>query len=158
MHLIASDYIYHIWRLTVNISIAICYNTIKYPFAIGAYYFTPKDKIKLKFRNFWSTFTNRLRCPAATQFIKISYTNKLLFAESATRGFYTNWCSQKGVLKCLWSANFIKKKLWHRCFPMNFTKYLKTSFYRTPLDYCFYICSFAFETTPFTLLSYFPWF
>ena len=31
-------------------------------------------------------------------------------------------------------CNFIKKKLWHRCFPVNFMKFLRTPlFYRTPL-------------------------
>ena len=29
--------------------------------------------------------------------------------------------------------NFIKKRLWHRCFPVNFAKFLRTAFYRTPL-------------------------
>ena len=30
---------------------------------------------------------------------------------------------KKGVLR-----NFAKKRLWHRCFPVNFTKFLKTPF------------------------------
>ena len=34
------------------------------------------------------------------------------------------------------SQNSIKKRLWHRCFPVNFVKFLKTRFYRTPLDDC----------------------
>ena len=34
---------------------------------------------------------------------------------------------------------FKKKKLWHRCFPVNFAKFLGTPFYRTPPDDCFYI-------------------
>ena len=59
------------------------------------------------------------------------------------------WCSvKKGVLKCfakstgkhLWqslffdkvaglrSATSLKKRLWHRCFPVNFAKFLRTSF------------------------------
>ena len=29
-------------------------------------------------------------------------------------------------------ANFIKKKLQHRCFPVNIAKFLRTAFYRTP--------------------------
>ena len=34
-------------------------------------------------------------------------------------------------------CNFIKKeRLKHRCFTVNFTKFLKTIFYRTSLDYC----------------------
>ena len=30
-------------------------------------------------------------------------------------------------------------RLWHRCFPVDFVKFQRTSFYRTPLDYCFLI-------------------
>ena len=29
--------------------------------------------------------------------------------------------------------NFIEKRLWHRCFPVNFAKFLTALFYRTPL-------------------------
>ena len=29
-------------------------------------------------------------------------------------------------------AILLKKKLWHRCFPVNFVKFLRTHFYRTP--------------------------
>ena len=35
------------------------------------------------------------------------------------------------------SATLIKKRLWHRCFPMNFAKFLRTTFHRTPLNDCF---------------------
>ena len=35
---------------------------------------------------------------------------------------------------------YYKKRLWNRCFPVNFVKFLKTTFfYRTPLDDCFRI-------------------
>ena len=30
-------------------------------------------------------------------------------------------------------ATLLKKRLWHRCFPVNFAKFLRTSFYRTLL-------------------------
>ena len=31
-------------------------------------------------------------------------------------------------------ANLLKKRLWHRCFPVNFAKFIRTHFfYRTPL-------------------------
>ena len=29
-------------------------------------------------------------------------------------------------------ASFLKKRLWHRCFPVNFAKFLRTPFSRTP--------------------------
>ena len=32
-----------------------------------------------------------------------------------------------------------KKRLWHRCFPVNFAKFLRTPFLRTPPDDCFCI-------------------
>ena len=32
----------------------------------------------------------------------------------------------------------LKKRLWHRCFPVNFAKFLRTPLYRTPLDDCFW--------------------
>ena len=34
-------------------------------------------------------------------------------------------------------AILFKKRLWHRCFPMNFVKFLRTPFLQTPLEYCF---------------------
>ena len=34
-------------------------------------------------------------------------------------------------------ATLLKKRLWHRCFPMNFAKFLRTPFHRTPLNDCF---------------------
>ena len=32
-----------------------------------------------------------------------------------------------------------KKRLWHRCFPVNFAEFLRTTFYRTPSVDCFWI-------------------
>ena len=34
-------------------------------------------------------------------------------------------------------VTLLKKRLWHRCFSVNFVKFLRTSFYRTPPDDCF---------------------
>ena len=36
-------------------------------------------------------------------------------------------------------AILLKRRFWHRCFPVSFVKFFITSFYRTPPDYCFYI-------------------
>ena len=36
-------------------------------------------------------------------------------------------------------ATILKKRPWHRCFPVNFSKYLRTPFYRTTLGDC--LCS-----------------
>ena len=35
-------------------------------------------------------------------------------------------------------ATLWKKRLWHRCFPVNFVKFLRNVFYRIPLDDRFY--------------------
>ena len=34
------------------------------------------------------------------------------------------------------TATSLKKRLWHRCFPVNFVKFLRTPFYKGPLDDC----------------------
>ena len=34
-------------------------------------------------------------------------------------------------------VTLLKKRLWHRCFPMNIAKLLRTLFHRTPLNDCF---------------------
>ena len=34
-------------------------------------------------------------------------------------------------------ATLLKNRFWHRCFLVNFVKFLRTPFYRTPLDDCF---------------------
>ena len=40
------------------------------------------------------------------------------------------------------SATLLKKRLSHRYFPVNFAKCLRTPFYRTPPDDCFYYIQF----------------
>ena len=34
-------------------------------------------------------------------------------------------------------VTLLKKRLWHKCFPVNFAKFLRTPFHRTPPDDCF---------------------
>ena len=34
-------------------------------------------------------------------------------------------------------ATLSKKRIWHKCFPVNFAKFLRTPFSRTPPDDCF---------------------
>ena len=36
------------------------------------------------------------------------------------------------------SATLLEKILWHRCFPVNLVKFLRTPFYGTPLNDCFF--------------------
>ena len=35
-------------------------------------------------------------------------------------------------------ASFLKKRLWHRCFPVNFTKFLRTPIFTERLCGCFW--------------------
>ena len=44
---------------------------------------------------------------------------------------------QKIKIKIVRPATLLKKRLWNRCFPVNFAKFLRTPFYRTPLVNCF---------------------
>ena len=43
------------------------------------------------------------------------------------------------------SATLLKKRLWHRYFPLNFANFLKHLFYRTPLDGCFCMVSLQYS-------------
>ena len=49
--------------------------------------------------------------------------------------FTGNTCARVSFLIKLQA---LKKRLWHRCFPVNFAKFLRTPFYGTPLDDCFW--------------------
>ena len=59
------------------------------------------------------------------------------------------------VLSPWWTL--LKKRLWHRCFPVNFAKFLRTPFfYRTPLVAAFAIIWLFFEFWEhFSLLRFF---
>ena len=39
-------------------------------------------------------------------------------------------------------ATLLKKRLWCRSLPVNFVKFLRTPFYRTPMDDCFWLSQF----------------
>ena len=43
------------------------------------------------------------------------------------------------------AATFLKKRLWHRCFPRNVAKFLRTHFYRTTLGDCLCIYKTAMQ-------------
>ena len=47
-----------------------------------------------------------------------------------------NLC-QSLFFKKLFKKTLSKKRLWHRCFPVNFAKFLATPFYKAPLEDCF---------------------
>ena len=45
---------------------------------------------------------------------------------------------------CLWPATLWKRRRWHRCFPVSFSKVLRNLFYKTPPSDCFYASVFIF--------------
>ena len=71
------------------------------------------------------------RCSFQKVFLKISQNSQ------------ENKCARVSFLIIVLAASiFIKKRLWHRCFPVNFADFLRTPFYRTPLvatsQYCIF--------------------
>ena len=66
---------------------------------------------------------------------------------SLKKGVLRNFAKLTGKFLCqslffnkvagLRPATLLKKRLWHTCFPVNFAKFLRNLFYRTPLDDCF---------------------
>ena len=89
--------------------------------------------------------------------------------KQAPNVFYENGCSWKfrkihrktPVSESLFkqsfrpqSSNFIKKRLWHRCLPVNFSKFSRTFFNRTPLDDCFCLERLRKKLTAKTLFSH----
>ena len=99
-------------------------------------------------------FNSKFYCGAKLTVYKIYISNLLLWSnrnsviETVTwRCSWKRYCykfhkiHKKNLCQSLFfnkvadqACNFIKKRLWHRCFPVNFAKFLKTSFYRTPPD------------------------
>ena len=51
------------------------------------------------------------------------------------------------------ACNFFIKRLWRRCFPVNFAKFLRTPFYRTLLDDCFLFCICLIGKKPLSKIS-----
>ena len=52
---------------------------------------------------------------------------------SAKKGVLRNFTKFTGKHSCQ-SLSFLKKRLWHRIFPANFAKFVRTPLYRTLLD------------------------
>ena len=50
-------------------------------------------------------------------------------------------------------ATLSKKRLWHKCFPTNFAKFLRTPFHRTPLNDCFSTIQHFLAENPSKLLN-----
>ena len=63
-----------------------------------------------------------------------------IFTEEATRGVLKNFAKLTRKHQCkegLRSPTSLKNRLWHRRFLVNFAKFSRTPFSRTPLDDCF---------------------
>ena len=73
------------------------------------------------------------RCSVKKVFLKCSCEKKMFLKIS--QNSQENTCARASFLIKLQAtpATLLKAKLWHRCFPVNFAKFLRTSFfYRTP--------------------------
>ena len=93
--------------------------------------------IKNKVITFKNVKSNWEFCSTFISLIKIVEHKKhrfpfILFSEAATRGgvllkkvFLVIWQNSRKTPE---ACNFIKKRLWHRCFPVYFAKFLKTPF------------------------------
>ena len=83
------------------------------------------------FKNF---FFNRI--PLGDCFCKASFYSKATAVRCSVKNVFRNSSqnSQENncVGVCFLSFSFIKKENQHRCFPLNFAKFKRTFFYRTP--------------------------
>ena len=58
------------------------------------------------------------------------------------KGVFENFARGPFLKSCMPEpATFFKKRLWHKCFSVNFTKILGIPFYWTPVGSCFWIAS-----------------
>ena len=68
------------------------------------------------------------------------------FAKFTVKDLCQSFFFKKARLKAcnfIRPTNLLKKKLWHRCFRVNFAKFLRTLFYGTPLDGCFWSSNYS---------------
>ena len=76
---------------------------------------------------FREIFASKFQGQHAVQFIFYSYEG--LCPATTTNPpwvFSTEFCETLEQL-CLWPTTLLKKKLWHRCFPVNVVKFLRAS-------------------------------
>ena len=100
------------------------------------------------------------------RFLQLSSRYYLLRQKQPPEVFCKHRCSQKflkihrktPVLESLfnkasglWPAILFKKRLQHRCFPVNFVKFLRTSFY---IEHLWWLLSLSFSLYHFAALSY----
>ena len=84
----------------------------------------------------WKTFSGLLKLHAelVREAIVCRCSTKKLFLKNSQKSQGNNCAGESPVLRWIDPAacNFIKKCLKHKCFPMNFVKFLEHLFYRTP--------------------------
>ena len=56
-------------------------------------------------------------------------TNKIIWIKKPCRKFPEQWNQRLRSRRSLRPATLLKKGLWHRCFPVNFVKFLRTPFF-----------------------------
>ena len=61
-----------------------------------------------------------------------------IFRSSIFRSSRPEVFCKKSVLKNFRPATLLKKRLWHRCFPVNFAKFLRIPFLQNTSDGCFW--------------------
>ena len=79
-------------------------------------YFLQSKKTKSSHKNFYSFRSSHQRCSMQKVFLEISQESTC-----ARVAFFNKVEAQR-------PATFLKKRIWHRCFPVNFVKFLRTSF------------------------------
>ena len=72
---------------------------------------------RVKFPDKNTSPSNHQRCSIKQVFLEISQNSQ------------ENICTRASFLIKLQVCNFIRKRLWHRCFPVNFVRFLRTPFF-----------------------------
>ena len=91
-------------------------------------------QVHLSFRNFLCEIEMWVEAEAATR----GFLWKKVFLE-ISKNSQEGTCTRVSFLikKNLRPATLLKNTFWYSCFPMNFAKFLRTLFYRTPPADCF---------------------
>ena len=122
--------------------------------SLGGTYFSDfilnyKNILKLAFTGciIFELFSNLWKTKLFSEAANIGVPWKMLFLE-ISQNSQENTSARISFLTKLQTSGFrpatlLEKRLWHRCFPGNFEKFLRTSFLRNTLTDCF--CCLAFD-------------
>ena len=81
---------------------------------------------------FWETSLNR-SSQTITKVVARSYSVKTVFLKISKNSQENTFVRISFLIK----LTFLKRRLWHRCFPVNFVKFLRTSFLKEHLPWLF---------------------